>query len=299
MKKFLSQVFSVKNENDRKVLTVLGLKCKFYNANMLLRKIAKENEALRNDVRFLKRSISKILTDKQYIHTVNIKGFLLHFQDCILSDSVNGIAQELNEFDAYNFDDIDFKEGDIVVDIGGNIGMISIYLAKKYPFLKIYAFEPVRENYENFKENIKLNNIPEGIITLYNKAVTKDGRKVAMNINYENKGGSAISDVFATNYNYSYKNIDVDSITLEEIFKQHNIEHLKLLKIDCEGCEYEILYNTPTRILSKISILRGEFHENPSFTSRYNASELEEHCSKYIDNVNVSKLSCAFVIDKF
>ena len=99
------------------------------------------------------------------IHEYNIKGIPLKFYDSIWSVTSDVVAGEINNNPEYNFENIDFKEGDSVIDIGGNIGMISIFLAKKYPFLKIYAFEPVKQNYDNFLKNIKLNNIPNGIIT--------------------------------------------------------------------------------------------------------------------------------------
>ncbi len=100
-----------------------------------------------------------------------------------------------------------FSPGNYVIDIGGNVGIVSIYLAKEYPFLKIYAFEPMHCNYENFKENIKLNNIPEWVITLVNKAVTKDGRSVVISYNLANSGGSIVSDKLKNN-SHDYRQCD-------------------------------------------------------------------------------------------
>lgn len=51
----------------------------------------------------------------------------------------------------YNFDDFDFKKGNIVIDIGGKIRMTSIYLIKKFLFIKIFSFEPERLNYNFLK----------------------------------------------------------------------------------------------------------------------------------------------------
>lgn len=89
------------------------------------------------------------MTDKTIndIYYCKLSGLDFVFYDSILSGTVNTVSGEI---DNYDFDSIDFKERDVVIDIGGNIGMVSIYLAKKYPFLKIYAFEPVIQNYQNF-----------------------------------------------------------------------------------------------------------------------------------------------------
>lgn len=230
------------------------------------------------------------MANEEYIYYVNIKNMMFHFHDAFLSQTVNIVAYELDT--SYNFENINFKEGDIVVDIGGNVGMISIFLAKLYPFLKIYAFEPVRENYENFIKNIKLNNIPDGTIIVENKAVTKDGRTINMNINITNKGGSAISEIPAKHYYYQENNNGINSITLEEIFKKYQINKLKLLKIDCEDSEYEILYHTDESILKRIEHLRGEFYENKSLSIEYDIEELLKYCKSYINDIDICK--CVF-----
>ena len=242
----------------------------------------------------LNNILTKKYLNENYIYTVNIDNNLFHFQDSILSESVNMIAHELNN-NEYDFN-IDFKEGDIVIDIGAYVGMVSILLAKKFPFLKIYSFEPLKENYDNFIKNIELNNIPKGVIIAENKAVTKDGRLITMSINSANKDGSSTTDVISINSIMTKENSQVESITLEEIFNKYNINKLKLLKIDCEGSEYEILYNTDTNLLKNIENLRGEFHENKNLTDEYDIDKLCEYVSKYIKNYKVTKARHCFVM---
>ena len=249
---------------------------------------------LDNKIDYINNILKKEYINKNYIYTVNIDNNLFHFQDSILSESVNMIAHELNN-NEYDFN-IDFKEGDIVIDIGANVGMVSILLAKKFPFLKIYSFEPLKENYDNFIKNIELNNIPKGVITAENKAVTKDGRLITMSINRANKGGSSTTDVISVNSIMTKENSQVESITLEEIFKKYNINKLKLLKIDCEGSEYEILYNVNTDILNNIENLIGEFHENKDLADEYDIDKLCDYVSKYIKNYKVTKARHCFVM---
>lgn len=252
--------------------------------------IDKNIEGLFQNVSLLMDLANKKFGNEKYVSYVNIKDKIFAFQDLLISNTVKIVAEEINS--TSQFDNINFKKGDIVVDIGGNIGMVSIFLAKTYPFLKIYAFEPVRENYENFLENIKLNNIPEGTITVENKAVTKDGRKVSMCINENNSGGSAVSDIQTDKAGYVYRptSMDIESITLDEIYTKYKIKELKLLKIDCEGAEYEILGNTKESILENIKYLRGEFHNNKSSLPNgkaYTAEDLINHCRKYIQDINI------------
>jgi predicted O-methyltransferase YrrM len=43
----------------------------------------------------------------------------------------------------------------VILDIGANIGITSLYYANKYPEAKIYSFEPVPVNYELLEKNLK------------------------------------------------------------------------------------------------------------------------------------------------
>lgn len=140
-----------------------------------------------------------------------------------------------------------------MIDIGGNVGLISIYLAKKYPFLKIYAFEPVFENWKNFKRNMSLNNVSNSQIKLHNCAITCDGRLVKINTYFSNTGGSTMLDV--SNYNMRQT---AKSVTLDWVFQNYKIDKCKALKIDCEGAEFEILYNFKN--FEKIESICGETH---------------------------------------
>ena len=66
-----------------------------------------------------------------------IREYNMEFIDAVGSATVKFVTNEMNSDPIYNFDDINFEPGDVVIDIGANIGIVSIYLAKRYPFLKI------------------------------------------------------------------------------------------------------------------------------------------------------------------
>ena len=287
-KKYLKKYFNInlkdleKNRNNQDNLNTCLEKC--FNKSFLYL------ENISNKVSFIEKVIKEKFANDNKIYSTNILGENYLFWDGIFSNTVEIVSGELNQGNEYDFTNIDFKEGDCVIDIGGNIGMISIYLAKKFPFLKIYAFEPVRENYENFLKNIKLNNIPDGTIIVENKAVTKDGRMINM------RGGSSISDVIPVGAATQEENCNIESITLEEIFKKHNIGKLKLLKIDCEGSEYEILYNTKPEILKSIEYVRGEFHENKELTDEYDVDKLLSFLEQYVKNIDIVKARACFIM---
>ncbi len=58
--------------------------------------------------------------------------------------------------------------------------------------------------------------------------------------------------------------------SLSNLFKEHNVQYCNFLKIDCEGCEYEIFKNISLQTLSKINYIAMEIHLfNPIMKNRY------------------------------
>ena len=54
--------------------------------------------------------------------------------------------------------------------------------------------------------------------------------------------------------------VEVPCVTLAEIFDEHQLDRCNLLKMDCEGAEYEIFYNCPITYLHRIDQMAIEVH---------------------------------------
>ena len=143
---------------------------------------------------------------------------------------------------------------------------------------------------------MKLNNISSESIIAHNKAITKDGRLVTMNLNPYNLGGSSLDNIILVGGKNDEKNSNIESTTIANIMNEYNIERIKLFKIDCEGSEYEILYNLPVEILNKIEILRGEFHENKTLTKDYDIDKLCTYVETYIKDTDITKSRECFLV---
>lgn len=221
------------------------------------------------------------------VRTHRIQGTDITVADHFSSMTSSIIASELNQ-DCYNLGRIAFSENDNVIDIGSHVGMVSIYLAKLYPYINIYSFEPFPDNYQNLLRNIEINRIKN--IHPYNKAVTKDGRPLLMALHCANTGGATAQMEAARMGNY-YTH-QVESIVLDKFMEEAGIEKCKLLKVDCEGSEYEILHNT--KRLGSVEYLAGEVHTNPYLSSMgYSLAGLYEHCKAFIKPENITFAPCA------
>lgn len=160
--------------------------------------------------------------------------------------------------------EIPFDTGDVILDIGANEGMFSIMMAKLFPQVKVFSFEPITRTFNHLLDNIKLNEI----LTIHpeNIGVGKSKMDLTMNISRDFSGGS--SAVIGFNPKDHIQQI-TKIVSLDEVFDIFRIEKVKLLKIDCEGMEYDVLY--PSSKLDKIEYLAGECHHNArlSFENRH------------------------------
>jgi FkbM family methyltransferase len=118
----------------------------------------------------------------------------------------------------------------IIIDIGGHIGTFVLYLRKHSPYGKIYVFEPDSENIDMLQKNMHLNNIKN--VYIEKKAVADHDGYLRFQANVLNKNEGHI---------IKSGGIQVEAIKLDTYVKQKSIDHIDLLKLDCEGAEYQIL----------------------------------------------------------
>ena len=149
----------------------------------------------------------------------------------------------------------------IIFDIGGNIGITAIYLAKLFPDAVIYTFEPLKENFDILEKNIQCYQN----IKAFNFGLgSKNGNfKVYLSNDSENYGGISFYPDPIGNKVESYVLCEVKNIN--DIIKNFNIESIDLIKIDTEGAEYDILTSIEEEVLRSASWVTGELHGNRDF----------------------------------
>jgi FkbM family methyltransferase len=224
----------------------------------------------------------QVLKPDLAICQLTFKDFSLSIADYVGSSTPRIVRRELVK-NRYNIESIEFSPNDIVIDIGAHVGVVSIYIAKRFPFVKIYAYEPIPDNYEHLVINLKANGVNN--VTPHNLAITSDGRKFDMIVNFTNNSGGGTGHLRNMNLHHHF-HYTVESVTLDSVFEEYNIGVCKLLKIDCEGTEHEILWNT--RYLNRIEYLSGEFHINRHLAEQgYSIDSLISHCRTF---VHASKL---------
>lgn len=124
-----------------------------------------------------------------------------------------------------------------VIDIGANIGDTALYFAKENA--KVIAFEPVKHLYELGLENISLNPKLKDKINFINKAV--GGKRGKLTI------GNETTKTYI-NENDSYQ---IEVITVRDVLEEYEFP-ADILKMDCEGCEFEVIINEDLTMFNDI-----------------------------------------------
>jgi FkbM family methyltransferase len=143
----------------------------------------------------------------------------------------------------------------VVVDIGGFVGDFSLYAVKRLNARRVIVCEPSPQNSALLLKNIA-NNGYEDRIEPVNKAVT-DGGNAMMNIHAPEEYQCMVSAYCPSEQALSV----VPGISLGQLLREHALESVDLLKMDCEGGEYSILESTPADVLSRIRNIVFEYHD--------------------------------------
>jgi FkbM family methyltransferase len=143
-----------------------------------------------------------------------------------------------------------------VMDIGAGLGDFSICAAWKHPRRKIAAFEPFAESFRMLQENLQLNGIRN--VQAFPFAVgAKSGPmllQTATGVAVQHSTASAADPAREAS-------LPVEGITLEEAFRKSGFAQCNLLKVDCEGGEYDIFLNAPADALRRVDHIAMEYHD--------------------------------------
>jgi hypothetical protein len=200
------------------------------------------------------------------------------------------------------------------IDVGVNIGDVTLLLKKYFPFCRVFGFEPVREYFEIAKERL----IALRDVELFPRPVTAqhlfeddlgqipraDRTLALLKARPEAgpgwRGGSKIvcsEEVTMANSKGHYNREDqhLQPLTLDEmvesVLEQTGASDVDLVKMDCEGCESSCLGCCESHTLERIRFIVGEYHD---FARFYRVVERKLFVSHKVSLIGDAELGAFF-----
>lgn len=151
----------------------------------------------------------------------------------------------------------------VVFDIGLNIGASALYFSQQDNIKKVYGFEPFQETYKLAMMNLEMNKELSNKIEPFNFGLGAQSKEVSVSYNASLPGSmSTTIDRFSGSG-------FLERVTIKDVAEVmspllHSHQEKILVKIDCEGGEFEILPRLEASgLLSQIDAIVMEWHFTP------------------------------------
>ncbi len=169
-----------------------------------------------------------------------------------------GTYEEIFDQNSYGLEQIEVR-GKTVIDIGGNLGMFSLLCLEKGAN-KIITVEAQPVVYQGLLNNVSNY---QAIIPMNYAASDSDGQQVhILNAHVASRVGGDVGDL-------------VETITLQTLMDRKNVLGDDLvLKLDCEGSEFNILLPTSTGLIRRFAVIYMEVHGNTNPDPKYQDIQL-------------------------
>lgn len=167
----------------------------------------------------------------------------------------------------------------IFIDIGANIGLISLHTAKYVPNVLIHAFEPGPHQAELFTKTINANNLSE-TISLHKIALSNTTGYLDF---FVHKSQHVSGDGFFDTERAGHINekIKVETKTLDQWWDEQNKPFVNLIKIDTEGAELWVLEGAKELIKTCKPIIITEINRPNYINYPYNEYDVLALLHKY------------------
>ncbi|MBI3675225.1 MAG: FkbM family methyltransferase [Proteobacteria bacterium] len=141
----------------------------------------------------------------------------------------------------------------VIVDIGAHVGLFTLWAKSVWPSARVVALEPSHTMFSYLARNIA-DNALQDVVPIQVGCAGKNELRPLYAGGHEGANTMYIRDGIV-----GLKH-DIQVWSLDHLFQKMNITNCPLLKLDCEGAEYEILFNASDETLSNIANITMEYH---------------------------------------
>ncbi|MBN2003586.1 MAG: FkbM family methyltransferase [Anaerolineae bacterium] len=156
----------------------------------------------------------------------------------------------------YEVNGITIRDGWTIIDIGAGLGDFAVCVGHEHPGSQIYAYEPAPESLALLKENLTLNAIKN--VQACQAAVGATTVEMTLRAT-----GEAVqyTTTDSTVSGRPDRTVTVPGLSLDAVFRAEKLGHCDFVKLDCEGCEFDVLLRAAPATLGKIDHICLEYHD--------------------------------------
>ncbi|MDD3101826.1 MAG: FkbM family methyltransferase [Patescibacteria group bacterium] len=208
------------------------------------------------NLKFPAQSRSQPKADETWVHVSSgkNKNWRIYLRD----EVDKSVFNEIFKFEEYRKAKEKIKQAAMpIIDVGAHIGLFIFYCRSFNPRVKIYAFEPEKNNLEILKQNISENQLSN--IEIVEAAMAEksgQGKLILMpdNHNHFLANGNELTG--------EQKNQEIKTFSLADFCEQKKIKKISLLKMDIEGAEYRLINSFSSADFARVESIILEYHEN-------------------------------------
>jgi FkbM family methyltransferase len=153
-----------------------------------------------------------------------------------------------------------------IIDVGANTGLFIIRMKQLYPNSRVAGYEPLPSNFLQLKRSIELSRLDH--VDIFMQGVGGTPRIEKLYIHPKNIGGHSIFQSRAESSKY----VEVNLIDVQGLLPFTSGTKCNLLKLDCEGAEFEIITSIREDMAARIENIL--FEATPSL---YDVNQLVKH----------------------
>jgi len=203
------------------------------------------------------------------------------------------IYKEIYEENAYLREGLSVEPGNVVVDIGGNVGLFSLLILEKVPRIRLVAIEPVPLIFKALQANLQKFQPPQSTVTMLNiglaekekmaefefyPRVPSDSTATPFDFDFQVKAfaakyGTGIGRIIPAKarawaaakmlrFFYSPVHVTCKMKTFSQVIADLQLDRIDLVKLDAENAEREVVAGIADEDWEKIQQMSIEVHAN-------------------------------------
>ena len=177
----------------------------------------------------------------------------------------------------------------VIVDVGANIGVFTLYAAREAPGAQIVSIEPFPETCQRLRNLVETNRLTDRV-TILNCAVSRASGTAEMDaaseipsqykridsdttraLNLKYRGDAALQQ--------ATEGVPVRTETLQQVLDSAKVARADLVKLNIHGSEYEVLMSTPPTTLQAFRRIAVQYHQLPA-RAGVGKNELFQHLDR-------------------